>query len=117
MDAMQKQRMRKVAIAHFGLTLIFVFLLIFWNSFHFNSHLTESRVAHAIWWQFWLDVLKLLQPLPHLMILAMQRFNLPDHPFWLVVPIVCGALLAASLFWSICFSWLFVKLDNWLNHF
>jgi len=21
------------------------------------------------------------------------------------------------LAWSVCFGWLFVKLDNWLNHF
>jgi hypothetical protein len=25
--------------------------------------------------------------------------------------------LASIPLWSICFGWLFVKLDNWLNHF
>ena len=26
-------------------------------------------------------------------------------------------LLSTAPLWSICFGWIFVKLDNWLNHF
>jgi hypothetical protein len=117
MDAMQKRRMKNLARIHFGLTLFFVFLSVIWNAFPFHSQSIEARVIHATWGQFWLDALKLLQPLPHLMILVTQRLNLPDHPLWLVVLIIYGALLVASLFWSICFSWILVKFDNWLNHF
>jgi len=51
------------------------------------------------------------------MILAMQQLDFPNGPIWLVVPIVYGVMLVASLFWSLCFGWLFVKLDNCLNHF
>ncbi len=42
-------------------------------------------------------------------------FNEPDINF---VPIVLDCLfLVAIPLWSICFGWLFVKMDNWLNHF
>jgi len=121
MDATQKRRMKILARIHFGLTLFFVFLIILSSSSPFHSQPTEARVIHATWLQFWLDVLKLLQLLPFLIVLIWQQLEIhslmPLNPVWLVAPIFYGILLVSSLVWSFCFSWIFVKMDNWLNHF
>ena len=113
--------MRNVARVHFGLTVFFAALLFFWDSFPYSSNLIQSRVVHAIWGQFWLDVLKLFQPLSYLVVSLLQEidlhFKLPDQPFWGLVPIYYGVLLVSCLFWSICFGRIVVRLDNWLNHF
>jgi len=88
MDATQKRRMWKVAIVH--LTL---------SGFCILGALHTPYEFH----DFWLKVFITL------------------HPAWVVLrdfdfPWTLSCILAIPL-WSFCFGWIFVKLDNWLNHF
>jgi hypothetical protein len=129
MDAMQKHRIRKVAIIHFGLTLcVALILIIFWHGGLSASHrdpinpaLTEQHVKTAIWYQFWVAILVFLQPISYLLssMVGVLVFHsiLPSQPAWLVMSIFLFFMLLPVPFWSYCFGWLFVKFDNWLNHF
>jgi len=110
MDAMLKRRMWKVAISHF----IFTFLIIV--GAYFSSFVTSpgnwttwqrfdnSYIFRAYLNNFLGDVFFLFQPQ-----FWVSKFFSSDWFFW--------ASLILIPFWSICFAWLFVKLDNWLNHF
>jgi len=119
MDATQKRRMWKVAICHLALT-VFIGLVIlnFFNAYRFSGT-TEMRLKfetykawHNAWGSIWIAGFCFLQPqfwflgkfeesifhaFPNLIVQFFGFFSIP--------------------LWSICFSWLFVKLDNWLNHF
>jgi hypothetical protein len=88
MDAMQKRRMWKVAIAHFGLTA-FVFCKLF------RIGPDESQ-----WHYSWLKLFYSFQP----------QFLIVSADFQIF-------LFASISLWSICFGWLYVKFTNWLNHF
>src|SRR5450432_2626407 len=111
MDATQKRRMWKVAIIHFPLSDYFLI-----------NFLTQDKLSHgfsnaATTWSVALaslskTILALLQP----------HFYLMDKFFGTILMSVPKSLLMLLCLisvpvWSICFSWLFVKLDNWLNHF
>jgi len=127
MDAMQKRKMRKVAIVHFGLTLCVLLMLIFWHGLSatrggpFNPTLVEQHVKEAIWFQFWFTILIFLQPVSYLGILILQHLLqhsiLPTHPIWILALFGYGLIFLTVSLWSFCFGWLFVKLDNWLNQF
>jgi|SRR5665213_290156 len=111
MDAMQKRRMWKVAIVHFTLTIIVCLLVIFLHPASTGGHSNiEWLIRVQIWTDFGVTVVKLLQPLPFLVFFAMQKFHL-DGLFLL------PAIFFLIPLWSYAFAWLFVKLDNWLNHF
>jgi len=102
MDATLKRRMWKVAIAHFALTVLAV-ALILWTPFG------PTSPSQDFLWAIKNAFFALLQS--HFYFL-----NLFDE-------MVQGsriqniAILFSIPLWSLCFGWLFVKLDNWLNHF
>jgi len=107
MDAMLKRRMWKVAIAHFSLTILFG-----WGLLH-----------------SWLLAGKLFEPNEYAGFVAwsncvLKGFILLQPQFWVAFKMGIlhhesdlGFLAISIPFWSVCFSWIFVKLDNWLNHF
>ena len=115
MDAMQKRKIRKVAIVHFGLTVLSVVVVIMIPTAIISNHVDFAGDARAhergewnrAWFYFFQDVGLCLQP-----------------QFWLFeklkkvgtnIPMLLA--LFTIPFWSLCFGWIFVKLDNWLNHF
>ena len=108
MDAMQKKRMWKVASAHFLLTVFVV-----WKSLYYTAWLGSSeRFAwFEAWGGFWSKLFGLFQP--QFFIFGFVQNILVQLPDWF------GQLVFISSvpLWSICFGWIFVKLDNWLNHF
>jgi len=97
MDAMQKRKMWKVAIAHFGLTL----LVIVW------VELITPKLWSVI---FLFSTLDILQP----QLLIFHRIGLIFYLSEWTYRII---LLASFPVWSFCFGWLYVKFTNWLNHF
>jgi len=109
MDATQKRRMWKVAIGYFALTA-FAFL----NSIF----LVNSSIAYMNSSEFWQWIFLRLQPicwLLHEAVQSKQSFAMDSNQSsnWFVGITFC---LSVPL-WSICFGWIFAKLDNWLNHF
>jgi len=96
MDAMQKRKMWKVAATHFVLTIILGFGL-FFGVPSWQESLEGYFVKYACF---------ILQPQFYILTI----FHVPD---WLWKTIWIGSIPI----WIFCFSWLFVKLDNWLNHF
>ncbi len=99
MDAMLKRRMWKVAIAHFALSIFFL-----WKAIHFGDVFFEPvpPVLKTYW-----EVYYFLQPL-----------------LWIGLKLKLTALVETGVFifcsipvWSICFGWILVKFANWLNHF
>jgi len=111
MDATQKRRMWKVAIAHFVLT---AFIWLGWECLHNEQTIS---IQFVLWSESWRSVFFFLQPLIWFVFVAsqIQIVNI----FYSIFS--DGAALAISLplipFWSICFGWLYVKFTNWLNHF
>jgi hypothetical protein len=115
MDATQKRRMWKVAISHFVLTALIIigtlytFLLPFYQvkgeavAWH-GSH--DSYIWALAWQKVLAFVLFLLQP----QFWPWFKVERLEFPY-----LICS--LALIPLWSICFGWLFVRLDNWLNHF
>jgi hypothetical protein len=103
MDAMQKRRALKVATGHFLITLF-----AFWRLFH-------SFTPDA-WTSFWLKVSIFLQPVFFSFVWALRFINFAGLDG--ITSFLAGlAMMLSVVLWSICFAWLFVKLDNWLNHF
>jgi hypothetical protein len=112
MDATQKRRMWKVAIAHFALTLFVVWKLIHHSAW---SGSFQREVWFNAWGSFWRDVFNLLQP-QYFLADQLWFFHLMDKlnfPNWPIAILFFGSIPI----WSICCGWIFVKLDNWLNHF
>jgi hypothetical protein len=121
MDAMQKRRMWKVAIVHFALSVLasFIFLYQGGRAFTFSGppirHIEAEthQALFRLWFNFWEPAWFCLQP----QFLALMKFShlFEKHnvPVWIIF---LGIIISVPL-WSICFSWIFVKLDNWLNHF
>jgi hypothetical protein len=110
MDATQKRRMWKVAFAHFALTIICGAILII-TSFSSIPDFTktfccvlESGVFALLQPQFWI---------------APRFFNeqvLPNCPLIIIWMMFVLYFVSVPL-WSYFFGKIFVKLDNWLNHF
>jgi hypothetical protein len=99
MDATQKQRMWKVAIAYFLLTLFVV-----WKLFHCSD----------AWASFWFEVFLLLQPV---LWFLLWIFHFLDLSNWggLCEFLAGLTMLLSVVYWSICFGWFYVKFTNWLN--
>jgi hypothetical protein len=111
MDAMQKRRMWKVAFIHFLFTLFVAWKL---GSRLIGANSYEREIWMSGWGGFWEKFLWLLQP----QIFGIKMLPL-IHNFF---PIFYGWLFPALVlfsfpFWSFCFAWILVKLDDWLNHF
>jgi len=117
MDATQKRRMKKVTTVHLVLTFIaLVFVILFAPALGFSNS-SHPSLPLEIWVYFWMGALVLLQPLPVLVGFILQHLfsGLPPHSTvvslgWLVV-------ILAIPFWSYCFSWIFIRAKDWLNHF
>ena|ERR1700683_3367362 len=111
MDAMQKRRMWKVAIAHFVLTALICLLI----AMEFFQH-AENVVNYKSDFNFWFKIIFTLQPQIWVSSKLVQIFGpigLLDISGWCYF-----LLLAISIpIWSFCFGWLYVKFTNWLNHF
>jgi hypothetical protein len=120
MDAMQKRRMWTVAAVHFCLSVVILAIFdkyaIIPHSFSggFTAMLsTESWIAwQEAWRNTWGAAVFILQP----QIWLLDKFS---RSFYTAVPqqLILPFVFLSIPIWSICFSWLFVKLVNWLNHF
>ena len=111
MDAMQKRRMWKVAIGHFVSTA-FICLSI---ATEFFQH-ADKIVNYKADFNFWFKIIFTLQPQIWILSKLVQvfgPFDLMSIFTWFYFAVLVGSIPL----WSICFGWLFVKLDNWLNHF
>jgi len=119
MDAMQKRKAQIVSLVHFGLTLC-VALLAYYITPHSHSDLLETRIRHEIWSQFCGVILLTLQPFPIFIVWASQvvlHAIWLHSPIWLAATLTWIVLLISVPLWSYCFGIIFVKFDNWLNHF
>jgi hypothetical protein len=109
MDAMQKRRMWKVAIAHFFLTAL---VWLGWECLH-----NGDSIQSILWSVSWRNIFFMLQPLIWL-VFAASKIGIINN-FYSVFS--DGAALAICLplipIWCICFGWIYVKFTNWLNHF
>jgi hypothetical protein len=109
MDATLKRRISKVAIAHFVLTAL---VWLGWECFH-----NGDSIQSILWSESWRNIFFVLQPLIWLVFAAAQ-IGIVNYFYSIFSD---GAALAICLpmipIWSFCFSWILVKLDNWLNHF
>jgi hypothetical protein len=114
MDAMQKKRMQKVAIAHFVLSVWFGMALV--------NHEAEAggifEGSFFAWDHFTLKIFLFLQPqflfafhANHPMGFRFAEYNSTPSLLTLIF------LLILIPLWSISFGWLYAKLTNWLNHF
>jgi hypothetical protein len=120
MDATLKRRMWKVAIIHFALSvLVIITAVLFPNNcalVKIDGQLQLVMIG-ALGCLLW-TAINFLQPFYIPMVSYVQQVN------WLylyyradskIMNIISIFVLIA--FWSLCFGWIFVKLDNWLNHF
>jgi hypothetical protein len=103
MDATQKRKMRKVAIAHFVLTVIYIFNLFYMGGIF-------SGLESIPYW--------ILQPQFSLVLLKFQIGIMFFHTHSASLTMFfIGVCIALIPLWSICFGWFYVKFTNWLNHF
>jgi hypothetical protein len=102
MDAMQKRRMWKVAIAHFALTLIVFFVLLSFPISRLTTDYVFIVFSDSVGQFFYF-----LQPF----------FCYRMENQTTIHGVQTALIITTVPFWSICFSWILVKLDNWLNHF
>ncbi len=115
MDAMQKRRMWKVAIAHFVLTLFVIWKLIHYSAW---SGPYEREIWFMAWGSFWLKAFILFQPLLSFFVWAFHLIIIPNGDLGGLIEFLEGVAMLFSIpVWSICFAWFLVKFDNWLNHF
>jgi hypothetical protein len=115
MDAMQKQKMWTVAIAHFLLTL---FAFVEFGLPFIKADPYESEIWINGWGGFWDKVCCLLQPLGGL--IGIFRVLLRTNGFGdssTILSILLGLKIISIPAWSICFGRLYVKFTNWLNHY
>jgi hypothetical protein len=116
MDATQKRRMWKVAIAHFCLTL-FVFATLYNSGWSGHSGEAKERWMHVE--NLKIRALILLQPQLGVLFAAAKFFpTAMAHYFSWVQPWLLMTVWIVSIpLWSICFGWIYVKFTNRLNHF
>jgi hypothetical protein len=113
MDATQKMRIRKVTLSHFTATVVcgilFVFVLIA-DAGKIHAH--QNHAWTQAWCSFFGKIGLTLQPQLYFFVHA----NLGQVSEWQerLIKLVASASIPL---WSICFGWIFVKLDKWLNHF
>jgi hypothetical protein len=102
MDAMQKRRMWKVAIAHFALTLTVFFVLLSFPVSRLTTDYVFIVFSDSVGQFFYF-----LQPI---FCYGMEN-QTTIHDVWTAL------MITTVTFWSLCFGWLYVKFTNWLNHF
>jgi hypothetical protein len=114
MDVTQKRKMHRVAVIHFVLTclVVLVLLVFFPGAYHFSGdsiaqlRFEQYIIWHEAWKHFWEIVFYILQPQFRLLISGGKSSLFFAVASMISVPV-----------WSFCFGWIFIKLDNWLNHF
>ena len=107
--------MWKVAIVHLALSYLVIYLFVkfvYIGQGVFGDLVFQAQVESSQIWRIFLSpILYILQP---------QRY-LADHFFhgWTMgYPIWIGVFLTFSYpLWSICFSRIFIRAKDWLNHF
>jgi hypothetical protein len=92
-----------VTTVHFATTIFVI-----WKLCHFAIAIALHQ--EPPWCDYLQKVFLLFQPQFPLSIHVMDMLNIPS---WIVLTLSLGSIPI----WSICFGWLFVKFDNWLNHF
>jgi hypothetical protein len=111
MDAKFKRRICKVAFAHFALSIVIYFSYLGILSGETNSDL---------FWAFRNGALALLQPqtfglpavyLERFLAGLLEAMNL-RYKNGVVIPVLISVPV-----WSLCFSWIFIRIKDWLNHF
>jgi hypothetical protein len=98
MDATQKQRTRKVAVAHFVLSIFVIWKLV---AYFLADYIGPYEPT---WRHFWRDAFYSFQP----------QFLVADKLGTVFIVGICAALVPI---WSFYFGWLYTKFVNWLNHF
>jgi hypothetical protein len=86
---------RALAIAHFIL-----------SAFAYSKLWTTS-------WAFWQKILFLLQPQFWILDKTDSAFTISRFGFY--EQVILFLFLASTVIWSLCFSWLCLKLAGWLN--
>jgi hypothetical protein len=104
MDATQKQRTRRFAIAHFLLSAVVGFLPLLLG---IGSVSKDS--PSALWFSLEPTLFAFLQP----QFWLFWKFS-PSHISDSTAAIL---LFVSTPVWSFCCSWIFVKFDIWLSHF
>ena len=119
MDASFKKRVEKAHVNHFLLSLVVVFFLQFNESFIGGGSPINLK-AWEVWKSFCKSMCFVFQP--HIWL--MLKMELPQLPHWykalpsLVPPVALLFLTMFSMFtWSFCFSLIFLRVKDWLNHF
>jgi hypothetical protein len=112
MDATQKRRMWKVAFVHFAASIFvcyeFFGLAIRSHNFFDFLDVHDYSPSTLSWLEAWNNIFRLIAYLfQPIQARAIQSGSLK----------IVGRCLLTIPIWSLCFGWLFVKLDNWLNHF
>jgi hypothetical protein len=116
MDAMQKQRMRKVARTHFALSVFsgVMFAMLAPTLATAKSH-SEPNSIWVIFVAFWAISFFLLQPQCFLIPVLVSAFHIKnlfvEWATFFILPLIIAP------FWSYAFAWIFIRGRNWLNHF
>jgi hypothetical protein len=100
-----KPRILLVAVVHLALTI-----------FVYYSFPGRGGIHWQLTSAFWENTFYLLQPQAWIWdrFFCWGGFHLTEG---LLKSILWFFVYASMPLWSICFGWIFVKLDNWLNHF
>jgi hypothetical protein len=126
MDAMQKKQVTKVALVHFGLTLLFFVL---WIARECSSYKSPDGIVYVgvLGWlsKFIVVSLAVLQPVSNFLLWAVEKINwfsvFPENFSARILGLMSSTIIAClffvSMVWSICFGWIYVKSVSWLNHF
>jgi hypothetical protein len=113
--------MLNVTRAHFystffvGLVIFFFFRGAYSFSGNASAHFRFEQyiIWHEAWGNMWKAIFCLLQPQSMLLSELGKKGIDSVLAGWSIIILF---FLSIPL-WSFCFGWLFVKLDNWLNHF
>ena len=106
--------MKKVGIIHFFLTVFLAINVVVGLPEIFSRAKQPADVIHFFWIPLWATVMSFLQPITALI----WKIVLPvieNNEGLLDIATVFSYLLVPI--WSAFFGWLFVKVDDWLNHF
>jgi hypothetical protein len=110
MEATLKRKMWKVTIVHFTLTFVCGLILMI----SLFSSIPDSKKTLLIVLEG--SVFALLQPQFWFAPAIFSEGNFSSMSLFTAWMLFVFYFISVP-FWSYCFGWLFVKSDNWLNHF
>ena len=116
MDAMLKQKIRKVAKIHFALSVFcgVIFLILAPSLATSKSH-SQPNLIWAVFVGFWAISFFLLQPQCILIPVLVSALHI-NNPFFEWAYFFILPLIIAP-FWSYAFAWIFIRARDWLNRF